>query len=752
MLDDLLLIVGVLGCGLAAVAVLRSALHRRVGADLIALLAVSGALATGERVAAALVSLMLATGLGLEAVASRRAKRELTALLDRQPRTAHRVVDGAVEQVPLSEIVVGDTVAVATAEVVGVDGRLTSDSATIDQSVLTGEPLPVDLALGDTIRSGTCNAGGNFEMLVTANADQSTYAGIIRLVEQAGATNAPMVRLADQVALGFLPLTLVVAGAAWAWSGEVARAVAVLVVATPCPLILAVPIAIFAGLSSAARLGIVIKGGPVLERLARATGLMLDKTGTITAGRPEVVNVISAAGADEDEVLRIAASVDHMSSHVIADGIVRAANRRGLPLDDVEDVAELAGRGTVGTLDGREVRVGRATWLGVDEQTQFGRDVFRQAELHDATVVVVEVDGVAIGAILVADRIRSDSARTLRWLRTLGIERVVLLTGDRAEPAGVVGSLVGVDEVIARCTPEDKVEAVLAERADRVTIMVGDGINDAPALAAADIGIAMGSSGGSAATESADVVVAVNRVDRVGDAVAIAQRVVRLARQSVVIGMGCSLIAMAAAAFGLLPATWGALVQELIDVIAILNSLRAMSGHLQGPRLTGLDAEMAHRFSIEHAQLESELDHLLRLAERLGGEADPSAAADEALRLLRDVLEPHELAEELELYPVLEAAIGGHEPMSTLSRSHREISRLINRLEVATERIDGPMTKGDVDEIRRLLYGLHAILALHMAQEEEGFLSLAGPIDTASGTASDAPASGVEHLTGSSAT
>ena len=725
-------VIGVFGVGLAAWSTVRTALNRRVGADVLALLAVVGALVVGERLAAAVITIMLATGLALEARASATAGKELRKLVDRQPRTARRQTATGLEVVPVAEIVPGDVLSVAAAEVVAVDGRLVSAGASVDESVLTGEPLPRALRRGDVVSSGTVNAGDPFELRCTSSAAESSYAGIVRLVQEATALSAPMVGMADRAALVLLAVGLSTAGAVWALTGSLGRAVAVLVVATPCPLILAVPVAISSGLGRAARRGVVVKGGGVLERLADARVLLFDKTGTLTVGRPEVLSVLDTGTAPNDEVLRLAASLDQLSSHVIADGIVRGAVDRGLRLTDAVDVAEHPGRGTSGTVGDHTVRLGRSGWLGLDDSDPLVVRAARAAARVDGTVVLVEIDGDPAGAIVLADRVRADAARTLRRLRSLGIARFVMITGDRPEPAKVIGDLVGVDLVLAARSPADKVQDVRDAAQDGIVVMVGDGINDAPALATADVGVAMGARGGSAATEAADVVLGLDRLDRLADVVDIAQRTRRIAWQSAVVGVGLSLVAMAFAAAGVLPATWGALTQEVIDVAVILNALRALRDPPGRTRLDGTDAEVARRFSVEHDALRPRRDHLLQLADSIGTGPDRSdlAPAHEALELLRSELEPHEIAEEQSLYPLVANALGGADPTAVMARGHVEISRQIARLAALLDGLAASQqapSPEDVDEVRRLLYGLHAILELHTSQEDEGYLSLAEP-------------------------
>ncbi|MBB1246986.1 heavy metal translocating P-type ATPase, partial [Streptomyces durbertensis] len=546
----------------------------RAGVDLIAVLALGGTLAVGEYLAGALIALMLATGRTLESAAQRRASHDLRALLEHAPRSARRRTDTGVETVALDRVAAGDLLVVGAGEVVPVDGRVESTEAVLDESVLTGESLQVVRPRNEPVRSGVVNAGGAFELRATATEEDSTYAGIVRLARQAGAESAPVVRLADRYAAWFLPLSLLVAGAAWLVSGDPVRAVAVLVVATPCPLLLAAPVAIVSGLSRASRLGVVIRDGGALENLGRARTLLLDKTGTLTGGRPRVLDVAAAPDTTPAEVLRLAASVDQYSPHVLARAIVDTARERGLALPVPTDVTEEPGWGATGTVEGRRVSVGRVD--AAAGRPAWARAVENRALLDGAAVAWLTVDGEPAGAVLLRDPVRHDAPRTLRALRASGISRLLMLTGDREAPAREVAAVLGLDGVRAELTPAGKVAAVREERERAVTVMVGDGVNDAPALATADIGVAMGAHGSTASSEAADIVLTTDRVDRLGDAVVIAQRARRIAVQSAAGGMLMSLAAMAAAAFGLLPPAAGALLQEGIDVAVILNALRAL--------------------------------------------------------------------------------------------------------------------------------------------------------------------------------
>ena len=704
--------------------------HGRIGVDLIAVLALAGAMAVGELLAAAVIAVMLASGRALEQWAAERAQRDLHALLARAPRTGRRYRDGSLETVPLAEITAGDLLMVAPGEVVPVDGTIAGGAAVLDESALTGEALPVGRTAGDPVRSGVLNAGGPFDLRAVTSAEDSTYAGIIRLVAEAERSQAPFVRLADRYALWFLPLTLAVAGAAWALGGP-ARAVAVLVVATPCPLILAAPVALVSGLSAAARRGVVVKNGGVLERLAQCTTLLLDKTGTLTVGQPAVTAIIPAGWLPPAEILSAAASLDQVSSHVLAGAIIRAAAERETAMALPEDVTEQAGHGIAGTVAGRHVAVGRADWAGVTGTPPWVKAVRRRARLDGVLTVFVAIDHQPAGALLLEDRIRPDARATIRALRRGGINRIILATGDRAEVAEAVGAITGVDEVRAGLTPAGKLEVVRSEQRRGPVIMTGDGINDAPALALADVGIAMGARGSTASSEAADAVLTVDRLSRLGEVTALSRRTRAIARQSVIAGMGMSLVAMGAAAAGLLPAVWGALLQEAIDVAVILNALRALRPGV-ATRLAPADAALTKRFRDEHEMIHAGTDQIRAAADALASAppAEAMARVRHAYTLLTSQIAPHETAEDTQLYPVVNRLVGGDDPTAPMSRAHAEIAQQITRLGRLLDDIgDAEPDEADVADLRSLLYGLDAILRLHTAQEDETYLSLGDPAE-----------------------
>ncbi|MBE0414822.1 heavy metal translocating P-type ATPase [Yoonia sp.] len=553
--------------------ILRSLRSGEVGLDIVAALSMSAALVFGETLAAAVVAVMYSGGTFLESFAEGRARREMHALLSRVPRAATRHRNGGLEDVPLDEIAPGDRLLIRQGDVVPVDGTIASDGAFVDTSALTGESMPVRLMRGADAMSGATNAGDAFDLTAVREAKDSTYAGIVRLVEAAQASKAPMSRLADRWSLGFLAVTVSIAFAAWWFTGDPIRAVAVLVVATPCPLILAVPVALVAGLSRAAHFGVLIKGAGPLETMARIRTLILDKTGTLTDGRPQIVAIESREGMTEQDILRFAAALDQASKHPVAQAIVAAAKAQGLDLPVPTDVAEIPGEGVLGHVEGRRVIVGGDGFVA----GRVGRPMGDYPAMAAGSVLVaVAMDGHMAGHLVMSDPLREGAGAMLDGLRHLGISRILLATGDRADVAERVTEGLGLDGLRAGLTPDQKVLLVLSERKHGPVMMVGDGVNDAPALAAADVGVAMGARGAAASAEAADVVLLVDRIDRLGPGIEIARAARRIAVESVVAGIGLSVLGMIAAAYGYLTPVQGALLQEVIDVAVILNALRAL--------------------------------------------------------------------------------------------------------------------------------------------------------------------------------
>ena len=424
---------------------------------------------------------------------------------------------------------------------------------------------------------GYCRLGKTIELIVGRPAAESTYAGIIRLVEEAARSRAPIVRLADRFAILFLVVTLAIAGAAWLASGDPVRWLAVMVVATPCPLILAVPVAIIAGVSRAARIGVLIKGGGGLEVLAGVRALVIDKTGTLTHGQAAVSAIHPFNGFSETDILRLAASLDQASSHVVAAALVAAAHKQGLDLTPPTDVHETPGSGLEGVVGKQRVAVGGLGYVA--DRSHDGMEQARLTPEREGEIAVaVAVDGALAGLIVLADDIRADVPRALAEFRAEGVTRIVLASGDVRAVTEAVAAQLDIDETLSEMTPEKKVLAVAGARQYGPVMMVGDGVNDAPALAAADIGVAIGARGAAASSEAADAVLLVDRLDRIAEAMAIARRSRHIAMQSVVAGIGLSVAAMIVAAFGYLPPVQGALLQEAIDVAVILNALRALGG------------------------------------------------------------------------------------------------------------------------------------------------------------------------------
>ena len=716
-----------LGLGYSTATLVAAARRREASVDVIAWLALAGALWVGEPLAGAVIAVMLASGVLLEARAQARARRELSALVARAPRTARRETECGPVEIPVAEVVIGDRLVVGSGEIVPVDGRLLGP-AVLDESALTGEPLPVERRAGEDIRSGVINAGSPARLTATATAAASTYAGVVRLVEQAQAQSAPFVRIADRFAVAFVPLTLLLAGVAWAVAGDPVRAVAVLVVATPCPLLLAAPIAIISGISRAARGGVIVKRGAALERLAAGRVLLFDKTGTLTAGRPVLTDVVTPAdgGLPAGEVLRLAASLDQSSAHVLAGAIVTAAGDRELRLSPPDHVHERHGYGVDGIVDGHRVRLGKASTMASGPAPAWVRRARRRAALDGSLAVFATVDDVPAGVLLLEDPVRPQAPRMVRALRRAGITRVVLVTGDHPGTAEAVGRVVGVDAVHADQDPGDKLTLVRAEQDQAPTIMVGDGINDAPALAAAGVGVALAARGATASAKAADVVLTVDRIDALADAILIARRSRTVALWSVTVGMGLSAAAMLVAAAGYLPPVAGALVQEGIDVAAIAIALTALlPGHSHTVTLTPADIATAQRLHAEHREVLPLVERVRTVADEL---SQPPYDLGPARRLADDLqvrLLAHEHAEEAELLPIMARALGGAEATSGLSRTHAEIEHQIGRLRriLADDLVERAEAE-DVTDVRRLLYGLYAILRLHNAQEEEGAFSL----------------------------
>lgn len=709
-----------------ALGVARALLGGRLGVDIIALAAILVAVALDEAAAAALIALMVAGGEALEAWAEGRATRALHDLMARAPRTAARLGPDGLEEIPADAIRPGDMLLVRPGETVAADGELLDAVATLDESVLTGEPLPVQMGLGAALRSGAMNAGGAFRMCAATGAEASTYAAILRLTRAAAQSRPPLARLADQWALGFVLLTALLAGGAWLLTGDAVRALAVLVVATPCPLILAAPIALVAGIGRAARRGVVVKGGGALERLARIRTVLFDKTGTLTPGRPQLAATEAIPALGRQEALRLAASLAQGSTHPVSAALVAVARARGLKLAAPTEVEERPGGGLSGLVEGQHLSLGSQGFmeaLGVARTEQLGALASVSVAAGSVAWLAAkgEGGGATIAAFVMADGLRPEAPRAVRRLRALGIGRLVMVSGDRAVAAASIGAALRLDAVLAECTPAEKIAVVQREQALAPTAMVGDGVNDAPALAAADVGIAMGAQGTAAAAEAGDVVLVVDRLDRVAEAVAIARRSRRIAFGAIALGMGLSGLAMLAAAAGELPPLAGALLQEAIDVGAILFALTALrpGADERNPGAVPADAGLSERLA-EHAGLKRLLERLREAGEAVDGSPAALPAIQALEKEMLSALLPHQREEERLLYPEAARQLGGQDPMAALVRMHTGIEALVGRISalLVIAGREGGWAQA-APELRRSLFALEALLALHLSAEEE---------------------------------
>jgi heavy metal translocating P-type ATPase len=541
---------------------------KQMGSDVLAIFSIVGALAIREFFAAAVISFMLASGRALESWAEGRADFALKSLIDRMPKLANRITKtGQLEVIKIEDVEINNRLLVKSGEIVPVDG-IAQETCYLDQSALTGEPMPVLLEKAGSVISGTINAGNAFEMIASGNVSQSTYSGIVTMVRNSRAQSSPNIRLANKWALRFVPITMAMAALTFLLTGDATRTVAVLVVATPCPLILAVPIALVSGMSRATKSGAVIKGGAVLEKLSKAEVVLLDKTGTVTHGGPVITEIVTSTGITHEYALQMAASLDQYSPHVVAKSLVDEAKNRGISLLSASNVVEEHGKEVSGEIDGVLIRVGAAP-----------TDLPSWANLKQPLIVALHINNQLIAIFGLEDPIRSESKKTISDLHKLGVIEIVMVTGDKEETASIVARELGINRVIANSSPETKLN-VVHEYRNKVSgsvIVVGDGINDAPALAASDVGIAMGARGASAASEAADVVIIEDSIDRVVSAISIAKLSHSKAMQASIGGMGLALIAMFAAAFNLLTPSQGAIAQEFIDLLAIMWALTTLS-------------------------------------------------------------------------------------------------------------------------------------------------------------------------------
>ena len=562
----------------------RTVLETRQGrwaTDVVAVLAIIGAVALREPLAGLVIVLMRSGGEALEEYAAGRASAALRELEAAAPRIAHRFVSKdltSVEDVPVGHIEIGDLLLVRPGDIVPCDGTVRDGHSLVDVSRLTGEPVPVAAEAGTALMSGSLNGDGALTMAATARAEDSQYAKIVELVRTAQTTKAPLVRLADRYAMWFTPATLLVCLATYLATRDAIRVLAVLVVATPCPLILATPIAIIGGISRAARRKIIVRHGGALEALSRVDAAIFDKTGTLTIGKPLVSRVIPVGDLSEMQLLHWAGAVEQGSSHLLARTLVDAAQSADGPLPMARAHLESPGRGVTADVAGHEVAVGGRAFIL--ERAAVTPDVLSAIERNEVGLrAYVAVDGQVAGVVEYSDRTRPGLSDMFARLAKLGVRRTLLLSGDHTPNVRAVAQEVGITEARGDLLPADKVSVVqqLVREGNHV-LMVGDGTNDAPALSAAHVGVALASHGGGISAEAADVVVLADDVSRVADAVQIGHRTLAVARQSIWLGLGLSIIAMVAAAFGKIPPTVGALLQEAIDVASILNALRASRG------------------------------------------------------------------------------------------------------------------------------------------------------------------------------
>jgi heavy metal translocating P-type ATPase len=543
----------------------------KYGVDILAATAIVASVILGQYWAGIVVVLMLTGGEALEDFAGHRARSELDALLAHAPQTAEVVRKGKTLEVRVSEIHVGDKIIIKAGELVPVDAVVLDGVANFDEASLTGESLPQSKRLGDQLLSGSINLDGPVTAKATATAEDSQYQQIIKLVRGAAAAQAPFVRLADRYSLPFTIMAYAVASTVWVVSGQAIRFLEVIIVATPCPLLLAAPIALISGMARASRYGIIVKTGLALERLAEAKTIAFDKTGTLTRGELSVQTVTAYGDFEADEVLGLAASLEQNSNHVVARAIVADAAVKHIKLIKARQVQEVAGRGLLATLKGQAIVVGRLSLL--QEQDVKLPKKFKSTSINQ-TAVMVAIGGELAGVISLNDELRLEAAATLERLRRLGIRETIMVTGDNQAAAQTIAKQLGISHVHAETLPADKLH-ILAEIKHRPMIFVGDGVNDAPILTAADVGIALGARGVAAASESADMVIMLDDVGRVATAVQLAQRTFAIARQSILVGIGLSLVLMAVFATGKFPPLAGAIVQEVVDVVVIFNALRA---------------------------------------------------------------------------------------------------------------------------------------------------------------------------------
>jgi heavy metal translocating P-type ATPase len=555
----------------------RGMLKGKFAADIVAMLAIVTAILTDEAFAGVVIVLMQTGGEAIDDYGFRRASSSLEELIARAPRLARRKRNDTVEEVGVKEVKAGDVLVVRPGDLVPVDGDVEAGVAEVDESALTGEPLPRTKAPGDQLLSGSVNVGSAFDMRATRISDESQYSKIVGLVKKAQAERPPIQRLADRYAVWFTPIVVGIAAFGFLFTGSADTFLAVLVVATPCPLILATPLAVISGVNRAAKESIIVKSGEAMEQIGRGRVVIFDKTGTLTYGTPVIDRVVSFAG-DEGYLLKLAASVEQLSSHPVAASTAREGRERFVDLLPAANFREAPGQGVEADVDGKRVVIGSRMFVEAVLRTKFdsqSEDITKEAQRNGSLVSFIAVGGHPAGMIVFSDQLRPGVPVLVQKLRDLGVEQTVMLTGDNEVNAETIAKEAGIERVRANLLPGQKVDEVSRLTSDyKVSIMVGDGINDAPALATATVGVAMGAHGTGISAEAADAVLLVDDVTKVSDGIAIGQRMLRIAKQSIFFGMGGSFVLMGIASMGFIPPASGAIMQEVLDIVVILNALR----------------------------------------------------------------------------------------------------------------------------------------------------------------------------------
>lgn len=564
----LILIIGGLTTISMFIAMIKTLKSGKYGVDILAITAIVATLFVGEYWASLVVLIMLTGGDSLEDYATKEAGRELSALLKNTPVTAHRISHEKMEDILAEKVQVGDLIIVKPGEVVPVDGHLEKGLGEVDESSLTGESRPVEKKIGDLIMSGSVNGDVALYLRVIKKASDSQYQTLVKLVKESKAKPAHFVRLADQYAVPFTIAAYLIGGVAWFVSKDPVRFAQVLVVASPCPLILAAPVALVAGMSRSSRHGIIVKTGTTLEKLAKGKTVAFDKTGTLTKGQlaMDKINLVNETFSKE-KVLQYVASAEQNSTHILARSLVIAGQKQELTLLPVTHLKEITGQGIIGTIEGQTVKVGKKDFILKEPD---------KVKMENQTAVFVAINDTYVGYITFHDVIRKEARETITGLKELGVKNILMLTGDQEAIAQTIASEVGITQVHANCLPEEKISTLKNQPEDaRPVIMVGDGVNDAPALAISDVGIAMGAHGDTAASESASAVILKDSLTPVKEAIKISQDTMRIARESVLIGLAICVVLMLIAATGAIPTLIGAALQEVVDTVSILSALRA---------------------------------------------------------------------------------------------------------------------------------------------------------------------------------